>query len=133
MILNLTQHAATADQIIAGVVDMHAAQAVHLRAALTFSGPPTAEAISERAEYIAELACCNGLGGDDGDDPHPHAAMIGGAGYLMPALERSLRARGIKPLHAFSMRQSVETTGADGVVHKSVEFRHAGWVESPDC
>ncbi len=37
MILNLTQHAATADQIAAGVVDMPAAQADELRAALTFS------------------------------------------------------------------------------------------------
>ncbi len=111
---------------------MPAAQAADLRAALTFSAAPTAREIVERAEYLAELACGNGLGGDEGDDPHPQAAMIGGAGYLMPALERSLRARGIKPLHAFSVRASVETTGPDGVVRKTMEFRHAGWVEAPN-
>ena len=52
-------------------------------------------------------------------------AMIGGAPFLMPTLERELRAVGIIPLYAFSKREAVEDpeTGA-----KTSVFRHIGCV-----
>ena len=50
-------------------------------------------------------------------------AMIGGAPYLMSALERALRSRGIAPVYSFSTR----TVEIVGYVKTSV-FKHTGWV-----
>lgn len=129
-ILNLTQHPATAEQVAAGVVDLPADRAWQLRAYLTFYSPPCAATIQQRAMEITTLALFNNLGGDDGDDPHPLRAMIGGAGYLMPALEQCLREHGIEPLHAFTRREVVERTEPDGAVTKVAMFRHAGFVST---
>ena len=124
MILNLTQHPGTPEQ---GVTDLTGEELAALKTALTFDAIPTAQEIADRAEYIAELACVNGLGGED-DDPIPTAAMIGGAPYLMAPLERELRQRGIDPLYAFSVRESAEQTQPDGSIRKVNIFRHAGFV-----
>lgn len=129
MILNLTQHPGTPEQ---GVTDLIGEELAALKTALTFDTIPTAQEITERAEYIAELACMNGLGGED-DDPIPTRAMIGGAPYLMAPLERALRNVGIDPLYAFSTRESVEQVQAqDGSVRKVNVFRHAGFVPAAE-
>lgn len=80
MILNLTQHAATAEQIAAGVRDLnpHHGEIQQLKALLTFESLPTAEDVYERAYAIAALA----------QSYFVDVAMIGGAPYLMGALER---------------------------------------------
>lgn len=124
MILNLTQHPGTPEQ---GVTDLTGEELAALKQALTFDALPTAQEIAERADYIAALACMNGLGGED-DDPIPTAAMIGGAPYLMAPLERALRNVGIEPLYAFSVRESAEQAQPDGTVRKVNIFRHAGFV-----
>lgn len=124
MIINLTQHPGTPEQ---GVTDLAGDELAALKQALTFDAIPTAGEVAERAEYIAELACMNGLGGED-DDPIPTRAMIGGAPYLMAPLERALRNVGIEPLYAFSTRESVEQAQQDGAVRKVNVFRHAGFV-----
>lgn len=54
MILNLTQHTATPEQITAGVTDLPAAQQAQLHALLTFDDLPTAADIADRAAAIAE-------------------------------------------------------------------------------
>ena len=130
MILNLTQHPGTHEQ---GVTDLTGDELAALKTALTFNAIPTAQEITERAEYIAELAwaCMNGLVGED-DDPIPAAAMIGGAPYLMAPLERALRNVGIEPLYAFSVRESAEQTQPDGNVRKVNIFRHAGFVPAAE-
>ena len=128
MILNLTQHPATADQLAIGVVDLPAEQREALRELLTFDDLPDAEEILARAHDIAELACFNGLGGDDGDDPFPSQAMIGGALWLMAPLSEELRQRSINPVFAFSVRDTEEVTQPDGSVRKIAVFRHAGFV-----
>ena len=128
MIINLTQHPASADQIATGVVDLVGDELVTLKRALTFDACPTAEEISERAEFVAELACYNGLGGDDGDSPMPRQAMIGGALWLMAPLAAELRARSVEPVFAFSVRETEEQKQADGSVRKVAVFRHAGFV-----
>ena len=128
MIINLTQHAATPDQVQAGVVDLYGVDQLALRVLLKFRWLPSASEIAERAELLAELAVHNGLGEDDGDDPFPDAAMIGGAPYLMAPLERALAARGIKPVYAFSLRVSSEVTLPDGSVEKRAQFQHQGFV-----
>lgn len=128
MILNLTQHQATPEQVSQGVVDLPAAEREALQDLLTFIELPTAADVAARAAEIAELAMMNGLSGDEGDSPMPDAAMIGGAPFLMSALERALRVVGIAAIYAFSVRESVEQTQPDGSVIKIASFRHAGFV-----
>lgn len=130
MILNLTQHIATDEQVAQGVVDLPEETRQVLTDLLTFGDLPDAEEIAARAHDVAELACHNNLGPDDGDDPQPASAMIGGAPYLMGALERELYARGISPVYAFSRRESVERTDPDGSVRKINVFRHVGFVST---
>jgi len=123
-ILNLTQHAATAEQIAQGVGDLnpHHGEIQQLKNLLTFDSLPSAETVYERAYAIAALA----------QSYFVDVAMIGGAPYLMGALERALERalnkRGIKPVYAFSERVSVEKI-VSGVVVKTNEFKHVGFVE----
>lgn len=114
MILNLTQHPGTIEQ---GVVDLKGDDLAKLKELLTFDDIPTSEEINRRARNIATLA----------KTYDPEAAMIGGALYLMTALEKSLRAVGIVPLYAFSRRESVEEM-VEGRVVKHTIFRHLGYV-----
>lgn len=115
-ILNLTQHAASATQIEAGVVS--ASFADRLPTLLTFVGLPDAASIAQRAEVIASLAADDGV----------RQAMIGGAPFFMAPLEKALRAVGITPLYAFSERVSVDAVQPDGSIRKTAEFRHLGFV-----
>lgn len=128
MMINLTQHPASAEQLAAGVVDLPVAERALLTQSLTVDALPTRQEISDRCANIAALACHNGLGGDDGDDPHPVQAMIGGAPWMMSAMEDALRDQGIEPVYAFSVRESAEQTQPDGSVRKINVFRHAGFV-----
>ena len=128
MIINLTQHSASAEQRAAGVTDLPASELAALRAALTFDSCPSATEIRERAEFIAELACHNGLGTDEGDDPLPQQAMIGGALWLMEPLAAELQARGIEPVFAFSVREVVERTLPDGSAEKTARFKHVAFI-----
>lgn len=128
MIVNLTQHPATAEQLAAGVVDLPAAERARLVTLLTIDALPTRAELDDRAHDIALLAHSNGLGGDHADDPVVTRAMIGGAPFLMGPLESALLAQGIAPLYAFSRRVVREVTEADGAVRKVAEFRHEGFV-----
>lgn len=115
MILNLTQHIGTPDQGVAEPTDKGAVKAL-----LDFPTLPSWWEIEDRAAKLAAIAV------EAGAD----SAMIGGAPYLMAPLEVALKAAGVRPLYAFSIRESVETTGPDGKVTKTATFRHAGWVEA---
>lgn len=128
MIINLTQHPATPEQIEAGVTDLPQAQRAALVAALTVDTLPKRQEIAQRCLCIAEIALQNGLGDDMDDDPVPASAMIGGAPWMMAALESALQERGIAPLYAFSVRESAEQAMPDGTVRKVNIFRHAGFV-----
>ena len=115
MILNLTQHVGTPDQ---GVTEP--TEKSRIKTLLDFDVLPTRESIEYRAKALATIAVEAGA----------ESAMIGGAPYLMAPLEVALKAAGVRPLYAFSIRESVETTGPDGKVTKTATFRHAGWVEA---
>jgi hypothetical protein len=115
-ILNLTQHTATADQVAAGVVEPKDKKKI--QEMLTFTEKPTAGEVLERAEALAEIARAEGA---------THA-MIGGAPFLMGPLHQALLTKGIKPLYAFSVRESVEEVLPDGSVRKTQIFRHAGFI-----
>lgn len=120
MIVNLTQHNPTPEQVAAGVGEP-LAEALPL---LNFSDLPTSAQVREVAEKLANLAL-NAAGGDGGE------VMLGGAPFLMAPLEEALRARGLRPVYAFSRRESVEEMLHDGSVKKTQIFRHVGFVEAP--
>jgi hypothetical protein len=117
-IVNLTQHPASAEQVEAGVFDLEGADLDHLLRLLTFAEPPSREKLAERASAIAGLAAEYGA----------RAAMIGGAPFLMAPLEAALLERGVRPLYAFSRRESDEQAQPDGSIRKVAVFRHLGFV-----
>jgi hypothetical protein len=133
MIINLTQHPASPEQVSAGVVDLP--EPAELRRLLTFDDLPSPGEVADRAAQIAALAVETRdrlRGSDSADDwitAENLAAMIGGAPFLMGPLEAALRAESIRPEFAFSRRESVEETQADGSVRKVAAFRHLGFVE----
>lgn len=136
--MNMTQHAATADQIAAGVFDLPAAARADLQALLTFGELPDEQEIRARAEQIAGLAalCASAEDRADDDGALPVGdvgdfalhAMIGGALWLMAPLAAALREQGIEPVFAFSVRETEEQKQPDGSVRKVAVFRHAGFV-----
>lgn len=126
MILNLTQHNATPDQIESGVVELPSQKKKLLTNLLTVNDLPTKTEIQDRCASIAFLAIHNGLG-DDGDDVIITEVMIGGAPAMMRPLEDALLGLRIQPLYAFSKRESVESIQTDGSVRKENVFRNVGW------
>ena len=117
-ILNFKKHAATAEQVAAGVIDLMQHDLASLKALLNFVGLPTADEIYERAYAIAALA----------ENLFAETVMVGGAPFLMPVLQKALQMRGITVLYAFSERVSIEKI-VNGVVVKTNEFKHIGFVE----
>ena len=73
----------------------------------------------DRADKIAALAEQEGA----------KSAMIGGAPYFMPWLERALLRRGINIKYAFSKRESQDVHLEDGTARKQQVFRHIRFVE----
>lgn len=141
-IINLTQHAATKEQLAAGVFDLEAGFLSSLKKLLTFEELPSKEEIKKRASAIAVLAysvaecpACGRIGGYCGDNCTGSrnwfkcGAMIGGAGYLLPALTEELKLFGFEVVQSFTKREVVETTSPSGEVIKTAVFRHVGFVD----
>lgn len=117
MMINLTQHPATSEQINAGVVDLDDANRETLQKLLTFKDLPNAGEIYSRAAKIADLAWDTGA----------RKAMIEGPSFLMSALETALKERDITPCYAFS--ESVVEMDKDGGIYKISVFERLGFVE----
>ncbi len=117
-ILNFTQHAATAEQLDAGVIDLMQHDLASLKELLNFVGLPTRDDVYNRAYEIVKLA----------ENLMAESVMVGGAPFLMPVLQMALQKRGITVLYAFSERVSVEKE-IEGKVIKTNEFKHSGFVE----
>lgn len=115
-IVNLTQHPASPDQILKGVADLSGFALAELKSLLTFDALPKRGEAVDRAARIAALAAASGA----------NSAMIGGALWLMAPLEKELLKVGLKPVYAFSRRESIEDP-ATGV--KRSIFKHIGFVE----
>lgn len=122
MFLNLTQHAATADQKGAGVVDLDVGDRQWLRDQLTFNTLPTADDVRDRAHAIHDFVVTR--------FPEVTRVMLGGAPYLMPPLQRLFADVGVRVVYAFSVRDVQEVTNPDGSVSKKTVFRHAGFVDA---
>ena len=119
-ILNLTQHNATHEQAMAGVVDLNPVRRKEIQELLTFKELPDVETVSRVAGTIATRM--------NEWEPNIHMAMIGGAPYLMSALEDALVCYRVTPVYAFSERESEEEEMPDGSVVKRMVFRHLGFV-----
>ena len=119
MILNLTQHQATVEQITLGVVEPEVTDKKTICSLLTFEEVPSKGELESRAKalvaFVTKMGCCK--------------AMVGGAPYFMSYLERALKEKGYTPVYAFSKRESVDQVQQDGSIRKVAVFRHAGWVE----
>ena len=121
MILNLTQHNATADQINVGINDLTVDFQVALKGLLTFPTQYTRADLEYRALQIHELVrdfCGTSKEVLEG-------VMIGGMPSFMPVLESVLISKGIKVGYACTERQSVDKE-VDGKVVKTAIFVHAG-------
>ena len=126
MILNLTQHTATPDQLAAGVVDLPEDLQKVLKNALTFENLPSRSVLKERAVAVCEIVSYY-------SQVHKVAtfderAMIGGAPFFMPVLAEALREIGILPVYAFSQRIVEEQEDEAGGVRKVAVFKHIGFV-----
>mgnify|MGYP000849113700 FL=1 len=130
MILNLTQHVITDEQKAQLVVEPRMTKA-KIQKLLTFEEIPTREEIEARAKELARIATSEAsmYAGDTDNRIWITRVMIGGAPYLMSALEKALRESGFTPVYAFSKRESEEIPQPDGSVRKIAVFRHIGFVE----
>ena len=127
MILNLTQHNATADQINAGINDLPVDDfQTALKGLLTFPTQYTRADLEYRALQIHELI--RDMCGEHFGAPPKHAldgVMIGGMPSFMPVLEATLVSKGIRVGYACTERQSIDKE-IDGKVVKTAIFVHAG-------
>lgn len=109
--INLTQHIATAKQSC-----LEPENKILVQSLLTFESLPSKDEIKDRATALACIA----------KEVGATQAMIGGAPYLMSALERELHRFGITPVYAFSQRVCMEDPKT-GV--KNSVFKHLGFIE----
>jgi hypothetical protein len=114
-IVNLTQHAPTAEQTAAGVFNSPHWDPVKVLS--TFDEMPQYSTCFFRAREIAQIAKASGA----------TRAMIGGAPFFMRHLEDALHMQGIEALYAFSVRESTEQSQPDGSVRKVNVFKHVGF------
>ena len=143
--LNLTQHAATQDQIEIGVIDLPLGLSQRVKDFLTFHAVPSVEELRERAEKLAAMAselqwtlaekasqdAAPYYWGEYVDMEPPLAAyladfrqvVVGGAPFFMGPLCAALKEYSFEPVFAFSVRESV-----DGSIRKTAVFKHSGWV-----
>jgi hypothetical protein len=130
MILNLTQHVTTDEQEAQLVVAPRMTKD-EIKKLLTFEEIPSKEEIEVRATKLAEIAVSEAsmYAGDTDNKIWITRVMIGGAPYLMGALEKAIRECGFAPVYAFSKRESVDQPQPDGAVKKIAVFRHCGFVE----
>jgi len=128
--LNLTQHDTTDQQAKDFLVFCPSPEEKEIIVdLLTFEFAPNRFEIERRAKELANLAAGLGVKYKYKDCGIPiRSIMIGGAPYLMPELEKELKARGLNPVYAFSKRVSVEEQQEDGTVSKTSVFQQVSWV-----
>lgn len=131
MILNLTQHLATKDQLANGVVDLDQNRREKLQELLTISGIPSNRDLHDRAEKIIRLAWDFVYNTRPESEHHGILeVMIGGAQCLMPYLIDHCYRSDIIPFFSFTERVSEEVQKEDGTVQKISKFKHLGFVDA---
>lgn len=119
-IINLTQHQAVPQQQQSGIFEPPSEVQTRVRDLLTFETPPSAGQLQQRASELAQIA----------EQNQAQAALIGGAPFLLPYLEKALWRLGIQPAYAFSQRQAQERHKENGEVVKELIFMHEGLIWS---
>ena len=117
-ILNLTQHAATDDQQVAGVVDLHGDLKAALVAAITFPAVYSHDELVSRAKRVVGICKDSQI-----DASH---VMIGGMPSFMPILQSVLQAADYHVGFACTDRVSVDVPDGNGGVKKTSVFKHVG-------
>lgn len=116
MILNLTHHHATNEQLKEGVVEPTDKKLV--QSLLIFDEKPDMDEIYSRSTTLGDIAKFSGA----------TKAMIGGAPYLMGALEAALKQRGIIPCYSFYKKIKTTNYGSRGE-SKGYIFKHEGFID----
>ena len=148
IILNLTQHKATPEQVEAGVIDLPEKYRERLTRALTFTYAPDKYVIEDRVNAIINIVidfCIDpdspirqevldmldlaGLDTDAFKESFDFHFMIGGALWIIKPLVEKLMQIGT-PVFAFSERVSEEKLQDDGSVVKVNVFKHRGFIEA---
>lgn len=96
-ILNLRMEPASEELRKAGVVELPAEARVALLLALQGRLGGVTSTPEGLAEYVADMACENGLG-EDFDDPLPYGALIDEPAAALDLMADALFARGITPV-----------------------------------
>ena len=123
IVVNLTQHTATQEQVAAGVIDLGPEFQNRVRELLTFDELPSHREVWARANELVSLLLSR---------VYPSEidyVMIGGAPFLMHPLVTVLYDYEFVPVFAFSRRVTVEEKQSDGSVIKKSIFKHEGFVE----
>ena len=122
-IWNATQHLATPDQVTVGIVDVPQPLRARMARAMTFAELPSATVMRLSAQEIVNYL--REAGAKPGD-----RVMVGGAPYMIPHLLSELDSVGLRPVFAFTRRESEEVAQPDGSVRKVSVFRHLGFVSA---
>ena len=119
MILNLTQHLATAEQREAKVFEPKNKKLI--AELLTFNSIPSSSAIHSRVKLLLKEV------GWEREVVDFNQVLIGGAPFLMSPLEYELFQNNFLPLYSFTNRV-VEEIEKNGIVEKTSSFKHIGFV-----
>jgi len=117
-ILNLTQHAATEDQLAGGVIDLQGELKAALVAAITFPPVYDHDMLVSRAKRVVGIV-------RDAQVDCGHV-MIGGMPSFMPVLQQVLQEAGYHVGYACTDRVSVDVPDGNGGVRKTSVFKHVG-------
>lgn len=112
-VLNLTQHAGSAEQVAEGVVEPGDKARVRELLTLTVDESDDVNVLHERAKALVDIARAEGV----------RRVMVGGEFSLTVVLVRRLARAGFQPVLALSERVSVD--GPDG--KKTSVFKHRGF------
>ena len=143
LVFNATQHSATLDQKVVGVMDLEDELLASLKKSITFGSTYTKEDLVKAAEEVATILYkswdkyCWSLTKDVHPQDEigfqncwyhtPKKCMIGGMPSFMPVLESVLKEKGWEVGYACSERVSVDQHMPDGSVRKVNSFKHVGF------
>lgn len=129
MILNLTQHDGTPEQVAEGLVEPSDKE--YVQKLLTIEAKDLLE-VPQRARLLARFAKREATNRPfdfhsmktHGLNPTITGVMIGGFPAMMSLLEKEIRKVGLLPMYSFSERRSVDQPQPDGSVKRVGVFKH---------
>lgn len=149
MILNLTQHAATPEQIAQGLVDHNNRAALKTlltveERVLTDAGWLLEDVLDDRVEDLVAIALAYQAEAVDAipddvrgmrrlnavRDALSLRVLVGGAPILMERLIPALKREGCIPVHALSARAVEEVPQEDGSMKKTSIFKHIRFMDA---